>query len=65
MLDEDAQRGRWDDRMPALRLCTDSIVIVDVKAIQYQFVKQPVPWIRHATVRDNNADGSRRTDVST
>lgn len=65
MLDEDAQRVRWDNRMPALRLCTDSIVIVDVKAIQYQFVKQPVPWIRHATVRDNNADGNRRTDVST
>jgi hypothetical protein len=65
MFDDDAQRVRPDDRIPALRLCADSIVIVDVKAIQYQFVKQPVPWIRQATVRDNTADGNRRTDVST
>jgi RES domain-containing protein len=61
--DDEAKPIRPDDRVPALRVCTDSIVVVDVKAIQYEFVKQRVPWIRRVTVHDNLADGDTSTDT--
>ncbi|WP_160292558.1 RES family NAD+ phosphorylase [Burkholderia gladioli] len=40
-----APRVRVEDRISALRLATETISIVDVKAVEYTFVRRGVGWI--------------------
>jgi hypothetical protein len=60
VLDNDRSRIRPDDRVPALQLCTDSITLVAVKAIEYRFVAEAVKWgVRRRSPIDDggNEDG--------